>query len=155
RFHVANREDFRIAVDSKISAAGTSGGAVSFAWHLPDNYANDAFANAVQLDQAPYHELLGANVGATKQPGEPNHCGDPGGASVWYKWTPYFAGKAQAQILNGAQQCVAVYTGTGVGSLTAVGTYPFRDDDSNVWFDVTDPFRTYYIAVDGHLRTDF
>src|SRR5262245_59248541 len=31
--------------------------------------------------------VIGSNVGATKEPGEPNHAGDSGGHSVWWMWT--------------------------------------------------------------------
>src|SRR5439155_14646970 len=141
-------QEFRIAVDGKISPAGTSGGTVKLAWTPPD--FNDAFAAAVQLDGSTYHELRGANVGATREPGEPKHCGEPRGASVWYSWKPYFRGKAVAQIAGAVRKCVAVYSGTSLSNLVPVGTYPFRDEDDKVWFDV-DSLTTYFIAVDGLL----
>jgi hypothetical protein len=151
RFPVTIGQQFQIAVDAKVAPAGTSGGTVRLSWNLPD--PNDAFSAAVQLDAQMYHEVNGMNFGATKQPNEPSHCSDPGGASVWYSWTSYARGKAVAQIKNAVRKCVAVYTGASVGALTAVGTYPFRDVDDVVWFDIT-PNTTYFIAVDGLLSED-
>ena len=40
----------------------------------------------------------GSNVGATKEPGEPDHAGDPGGASVWYTWTAPADGVADVRL---------------------------------------------------------
>src|SRR5437867_5152296 len=31
--------------------------------------------------------VTGSNVGATKEPAEQFHAGNPGGASVWWRWT--------------------------------------------------------------------
>ena len=48
--------------------------------------ANDLFANAVVLTG----ENISATVDstdATAEPGEPQHAGQPGGASVWWRWT--------------------------------------------------------------------
>src|SRR4028118_491805 len=48
--------------------------------------ANDNYQNAVLTTlSAPLIELPGSNIGATKQPGEPEHANNPGGKSVWYK----------------------------------------------------------------------
>lgn len=45
------------------------------------------------------------NVNATKNGGgffssEPNHSGNPGGASVWYQWTPQVSGTATIRVTN-------------------------------------------------------
>ena len=48
--------------------------------------ANDNFAAATPITGASV-EIQGTTVGASKQTGEPNHGGDPGGTSVWYRWT--------------------------------------------------------------------
>ena len=47
---------------------------------------NDNFANALVL-AGNSGSLTGTNRDATKEPGEPNHAGGPGGASIWYRWT--------------------------------------------------------------------
>ena len=43
--------------------------------------------------------LLGSAVNklATKQAGEPDHAGNPGGHSVWYSWTPASGGRSRSR----------------------------------------------------------
>lgn len=55
-------------------------------WDFKQGPANDFFDRAAVIDGtgAP---LAGTNLGATKEAGEPAHGGDPGSASVWYKYT--------------------------------------------------------------------
>src|SRR5262245_61361449 len=48
--------------------------------------ANDHFADAIVLTGNSV-SVTGSNVGATKESGEPNHADNPGGRSVWWKWT--------------------------------------------------------------------
>jgi Right handed beta helix region/PASTA domain len=55
--------------------------------------ANDHFAAAQQLN-GDSGWLMGTTLAATKEPGEPHHAGDEGGASVWYAWSPGFTGWA-------------------------------------------------------------
>src|SRR5262249_9405182 len=52
----------------------------------PGPFPADDFDNRVELFGAT-GDLEVDNRGATKQPGEPNPAGKPGGSSVWYKWT--------------------------------------------------------------------
>ncbi len=50
--------------------------------------------------------------GATKEPGEPNHCGVPGGASYWYAYQAPAAGRLFVNTSNSTFDTVlAVYTG--------------------------------------------
>src|SRR2546426_2074813 len=49
--------------------------------------ANDNFASA-QLITLEQGSVIGSNIGATREPGEPNHADNPGGASVWWKIIP-------------------------------------------------------------------
>src|SRR4029453_12207569 len=53
---------------------------------------NDNFANA-QVLGGRYGGTDGDSTGATKEPGEPNHAGNPGGASLWYLWTAPSTGR--------------------------------------------------------------
>ena len=126
---------------------------------IPSSFANEAapvndhFADAVDLDAA--GRIEGTNIAATKETGEPNHAGDPGGRSVWYTWTAPGDGSVPQLgiVVEGDYDAVlAVYTGTDVGSLTEVAS----NDDvsapfflrSSVSFSTT-PGETYAIAVDG------
>ncbi len=50
--------------------------------------ANDNFANAQDLGNSNTNgtgNVNGATLEASKETGEPNHAGNPGGHSVWYK----------------------------------------------------------------------
>ena len=47
---------------------------------------NDAFSDA-QILIGSSGTTNGDNIGATKQSGEPDHAGNSGGSSVWFRWT--------------------------------------------------------------------
>ncbi|HEX4304565.1 MAG TPA: hypothetical protein VHZ54_00875 [Solirubrobacterales bacterium] len=85
--------------------------------------ANDDFEDAVDLGD--WTSVGSAsetgNLGATKQPGEPDHDGDPGGSSVWFTWTAPATGEAQiAACYATFTPLLAAYTGTDVAALTPV-----------------------------------
>jgi hypothetical protein len=116
--------------------------------------ANDNFANATPLPGPLPQQIAGTNVEATKEIGEPNPAGVPGGASVWYRWT------APANELVTLDTCtettfdtvLAVYTGAAVNALTeasgnddACGTSGLQSKTS---FSAT-AGTVYSIAVDG------
>jgi len=112
---------------------------------------NDTFANATTIS-ASSGQTTGSNVGATKEPGEPSHAGNVGGASVWWRWTAPASGQATINTNgSGFDTLLGVYTGSSVGSLTLVAS----DDDegdgtqSLVTFNAVSG-TTYRIAVDGY-----
>jgi hypothetical protein len=114
--------------------------------------ANDNFANA-QVISGNSGTVTGSNVGATKEPGEPNHAGNAGGASVWYRWTPSTSGSATIDTIgSNFDTLLAVYIGSAVNSLTLIAS---NDDigggnlQSRVTFSAT-AGTTYSIAVDGY-----
>ena len=117
--------------------------------------ANNDFANAQALTGSSA-TATGTNVGATKEAGEPNHAGNTGGKSVWYKWTPQASGTATVDTSSSKfDTLLAVYTGSAVNGLTEVA----RNDDENraggVLTSKTSSFpitagTTYRIAVDGY-----
>jgi sugar lactone lactonase YvrE len=115
---------------------------------------NDSFSNAVTIELSNNTaQLTGSNIGATKETGEPNHASQPGGHSVWWKWTaPTTAAVTISTDGTNFDTVLGVYTGSTVSSLTAIA---FNDDapsrttlTSLVTFDATGG-TTYYIAVDG------
>jgi len=118
----------------------------------PSAPANDNFVNAVEL-QGPSGSVTGTNVAATKEPGEPNHAGDPGGGTVWYRWTATGTGQATFNTEgSNYDTMLGVYTGTSVGGLSLITA---NDDVQNgvirtsiVNFNVT-AGTTYRIVVDG------
>lgn len=121
--------------------------AITFTPTLP----NDAFASALPL-QGTNGTLNDTNSGATKEPGEPNHAGNPGGASRWYTFTAPGNGTLTVDTFgSGFDTLLAAYTGTNVAALTPVVA---NDDDSSLQsyigsFPVTAGL-TYSIAVDGY-----
>jgi len=116
---------------------------------------NDNFANATTIVLSNNAATVnGFNTNATKQPGEPNNAGDPGGRSVWWKWTAPAAGPVNLDTRGSyCDTTLGVYTGSAVGSLTSIAS----NDDlsatphvqaSAVTFTATIG-TTYFIAVDG------
>ena len=82
RFDVSYGKRYYIAVDR----AGTNSnqGSIVLRWIFRRPApAYDSFANSEMLTQDAGH-YAGNSSGSTKEPGEPNHAGDPGGASVWF-----------------------------------------------------------------------
>jgi hypothetical protein len=65
--------------------------------------------------------LTGSNWGATEEGGEPDHAGDPGGASVWYAWTAPETGIAQVSVCCGGPDLLGIYTGADASLLTPLG----------------------------------
>jgi uncharacterized delta-60 repeat protein/uncharacterized repeat protein (TIGR01451 family) len=113
---------------------------------------NDNFANAADLGNATSGIIITNNFAATREAGEPLISGNPGGASVWFKW------KAPANITitfntfnSEINTLLGVYTGTSVDQLTLVA----QNDDfgavsqSSVTFSAVSG-TTYMISVDGY-----
>ncbi|MBI5766901.1 MAG: IPT/TIG domain-containing protein [Verrucomicrobia bacterium] len=112
--------------------------------------ANDLFGDAATLAGASA-SATAVSADATKEAGEPNHAGNAGGKSLWWKWTaPKTGVVALSTIGSTFDTLLAVYTGTAVGSLTVVAS----DDNSGpantskLTFNAT-AGTTYRIAVDG------
>ncbi len=119
--------------------------------------ANDNFTNAQVLSGCT-GSTTGANVGATREGGEPSH--DPPDATslspshtVWYQWQAPSSGSTTITTLGSDFDTIlAVYTGTTVNSLTRIG---FNDDvqngvirTSSLTFNATSG-TVYRIVVDG------
>ncbi len=120
--------------------------------------ANDLFANRTPISTIPAI-LTGSNAGGRKESGEPNHAGDPGGASVWWSWTSSFSGTVSvyADLLDpwdNEAPLLAVYTGTALSSLRVVATNNPAGliGPAHVKF-VASAGVTYQIAVDGQYGT--
>ncbi len=151
---------YAIAVDGFFGAQG----AFTLVWGPPPPPpppptppANDRFADA-EVISGLSGEVTGTNVGAAKEPGEPDHAGVPGGggASVWYAWVAPAGGEAVFDTCTADfDTLLGVYTGTSLDDLALVAG---NDDDcasgdfptlqSAVTFAAT-AGTTYWIAVDG------
>ena len=114
--------------------------------------ANDDFAHAPTIGPGAGSVAV-SNVRASVEPGEPEHAGDEGGASVWYRWTPATAGPVTVRLAGASfDPLLAVYTGSTVSGLTRVAS---NDDELNGSTSSTlcftpAPSTTYAIAVDGY-----
>jgi hypothetical protein len=124
---------------------------------------NDAFAAATSIE-GPYSEVnanpitepggpkrlitqvFGYTWGAGAEAGEPEHAGVPGGASVWYRWTPPLSGEARLNSQYDGPDLLALYAGTTLAGLTSLGsaTQPIESLRAHV-----DAGTEYRIAVDG------
>ncbi len=149
QFYAVQGTTYQIAIDGYEADCGT--------YYLSINkisngstVVNDMFTNASVIILT---NAIGSNVGATKEVGEPNHAGNSGGSSVWYKWTA--SSNTIAVISTEGSDfdtLLAVYTGTSLQTLTLIGE---NDDDyygsefSTVTFNAIMD-QVYYIAVDGY-----
>jgi hypothetical protein len=117
--------------------------------------ANDAFANATAMVLGANNvtTVMGFNVNATKESSEPNHAGDTGGRSIWWKWTASVNGGVFVDTKGSEfDTLLGVYTGSSVGALTTVASNDDIDPSivqvSSTSF-VAQKGTTYYFAVDG------
>ncbi|MBL8775044.1 MAG: hypothetical protein JNK12_03895 [Acidimicrobiales bacterium] len=141
---------YRVAVDGADRGYGTSTGGFTLSWESIVAPANDAFA-AAQVISGGHGTATGTNLGAAKETGEPDHAGDVGGASVWYRWTANTTRTIRFDTCTGADfdTLLAVYTGTTVDGLTPIAASDNGcGNSSGVEFTVT-AGTTYRIAVDG------
>ncbi len=95
-----------------------------------------------------------STVGSSKDPGEPNHCGEPGGASEWYAYQPPAGGLLILDTEGSDFDTVlAIYTGPGTDFESLVPVACDNDSGSNgktskTVFQATQD-TVYYLAVDG------
>jgi len=83
--------------------------------------SNDDLAQARTFANPVIGETHGSNVGATKEPGEPDHAGSAGGASVWYRWTAPSNGDVYLSLRQATfETLVGVYTGSSLSDLSQV-----------------------------------
>ncbi len=115
--------------------------------------ANNNFASAITMT-GDNGSLNGSNVSATKETGEPNHDGNAGGVSVWWKWVAPSDGSLSVDTHGSNFDTVmGVYTGSSVSALTKKAS---NDDDgssnSNSGVSISNVVSgtTYYVAIDGY-----
>jgi hypothetical protein len=146
--------DVRSSAQGNYSVRVTNpfGTASSRAAKLVTTPANDGFATPVVLGE------LGDRVyadtrSATKEPGEPEHAGEAGGHSVWFRWTAPLAGVVNVDTLGSEfDTLLAVYRGTNMTSLAFIAA-----NDDGVGFGgnsrlefLAEAGVTYILAVDGY-----
>lgn len=113
--------------------------------------ANNNFANAAAVTGSS-GTVTGVSLLANKEAGEPNHAGNLGGASVWWKWVAPSAGQVSLDThSSNFDTLLGVYQGAAVSTLTSIAS---NDNDgtagnvSGLLFQSV-ANQTYYFAVDG------
>jgi len=113
---------------------------------------NDNFANAQALTANP-GTVTAFNACASKEDGEPDHAGNPGGHSLWFRWTATNAGSIRISTEGSDfDTLLAVYSGADLAHLSLIAS---NDDiltpnnpQSRLAFQASVGV-TYFIAVDG------
>jgi len=82
---------------------------------------NDNFNSPIALT-GPAANVIGNNLSATRQAGEPNHAaGNSGGGSVWWTWIPSTSGPATIDTVGSDfDTLLGVYTGNVISQLTVI-----------------------------------
>jgi alpha-tubulin suppressor-like RCC1 family protein len=112
--------------------------------------ANDNFSNRISLSTTNV-TTTGSNQNATKEAGEPNITGNPGGSSVWWTWTAPNNGFVTVSTIGSSfDTLLGIYSGNNVASLSLVAS----DDNSGGGGTSLCSFHavagvSYQIAVDG------
>jgi uncharacterized repeat protein (TIGR02543 family) len=123
--HKAIRANFKLAGDDFITALPLSGSSVT---------------------------TVATNVGMSKEPGEPNHAGNPGGKSIWWRWMAPSSGPVTVTTAGSPfNTLLGIYTGQAVSSLTLIASDNNSGGTSNrsrVAFSAV-AGTIYNIAVDG------
>jgi hypothetical protein len=118
---------------------------------LADQGPNDYFTNRTVLVGTNI-SILATNTFATKEPGEPNHAGNPGGKSLWWSWVAPVDGTVTINTDGSTfDTLLAVYTGSSVSNLVHVAA---NDNEDTRSFQSRVSFQAvagtpYQIAVDG------
>jgi uncharacterized repeat protein (TIGR01451 family) len=110
--------------------------------------ANDLFANRFSITGSS-GSTSGTNQLATKETGEPNHVGNSGGSSIWWKWTAPSNGQVSLDTKgSGFNSLLAVYTGASVSALTPISSNSTIGGTSSLLFEAH-AGTEYEMAVDG------
>jgi hypothetical protein len=162
---VASNDDFNFDLASAVSIQATSGttyhlavdgfdgetGALVLNWAPEVPPANDNFTNALVV-VGPVGTVNATNSGATKEAGEPDHAGELGGRSIWFRWTATSTNEVSITTVgSNFDTTLAVYTGASVNALSLVASNDeFAEDSTSAVTFPTAAGTTYQIAVDGY-----
>ncbi len=142
----------------RVIVANSAGSATSQVARLTVNLhpTNDDFVNRTLVRVGTNVVEIGSNLYATKEPGETNHAGLKGEASVWWSWLAPATGLAELDLTGSFPGAVAgLYTGMRLDALTGVPAEHASNPDGTGrlrWQVVAN--MVYQIAVDGSARTD-
>ncbi|WP_218938706.1 matrixin family metalloprotease [Oleiharenicola lentus] len=126
----------------------------------PGAPANDNFANAtvITLTQGNSTTLKGYNTNATRETGDPRQGDNPGGRSVWWRWTAPSSGSVTLDTKGSYYDTtLGVYTGSSLSGLTKVADNddinPGIVQASDLTFNAT-AGTTYRFCVDGFNNSE-
>lgn len=117
--------------------------------------ANDSFANptVITLTQGNSTSLKGHNTNATRETGDPRQGDNPGGRTVWWRWTAPSSGSVKLDTKGSYYDTtLGVYTGSTLSALTKVADNddinPGVVQASDLSFTVS-AGTVYQICIDG------
>lgn len=113
--------------------------------------ANNNFVNAVTLSGSS-GVATGLSLLANKEVGEPNHAGNVGGASVWWKWVAPAAGQLTIDTHgSNYDTLLAMYKGASLSTMSEIASNDNDGTSGNVsgLLMQTVANQTYFFAVDG------
>ena len=162
KFAATYTTTYYIAVDGRDGLAGDVRLNIRLTGANRSNVApNDFLANALRLTTL----LQGSNTGASKEPDEPNHAGNPGGRSLWYRVEGLLANVPHRITTEGSNfdTTLAIYTNV-VSGLQVIPTMQnlrlvAANDDTTTGTNRTSeiiftpppgPASVYWVAVDGY-----
>jgi len=96
------------------------------AGHAATAPLNDNFASAETIS-GNAGSIAANNNGATKEADEPNHAGNSGEQSVWFRWLAPATGSADISISgeSSLDTVMSVYTGSSVSALATIASGSF------------------------------
>jgi hypothetical protein len=161
KFTAVANQTYYIAVDGRDGFAGNV--VLNIRQTLSRTAPNDFIAAAVRIIGTTTQSST--NIGATKEPGEPMHAGNPGGASMWWRYEGFDTVPIQITTAGSTfDTTLAVYTNSTpiirenniTPAMETLRLVTANDDAGNstnrtslVDF-VPRPGTTYWIAVDGY-----
>ena len=115
---------------------------------------NDNFGGALEIFGT-LGRVLGDNITASKEPGEPDHAARRGAKSIWFRWQAPTDGSVTFRTYGSSfDTLLGVYKGSAVSGLNLVAANDDDDGGSSLTSQVTFEAvggTVYHIAVDGIL----
>jgi subtilase family serine protease len=151
---VALQPALNIIQVSAIDAAGNRSSPVTVEVnYLVPTVANDFFVNAIQLTNTSGVVSMG-NTNATKEVGEPDIAGNPGGHSIWWSFIAPADGVLTLNTTNSTfDTLLGLFTGPDVADLTTIAqnddAYPGAPGGFSFISQAVRSNQVYDIAVDG------
>lgn len=163
-FGIQTGTTYYIVIDGSRNATGIVEEATfELTFAVTDAPANDTFGLALSAHSLSparnFRYLTATNQGASKQFGEPDHAGNTGGKSIWYRLNLFSSGhrsvtftlegRSVANPATTVPSAIAIYKGDSVNSLTPVASTTAYYGQIGRLVCLLDPDQDYYIAIDS------